>query len=191
MDPLLKSLTDEQQDHLIERLYQKGGEIRQAVLEEARKVFKDIDLHQIAEDIFWALDIIYVETLWEQSGPTRDGYVSPDDQALTMIEDEVEPYANQVWDYLQLGMKDEARTCLKGIFLGLYRFEHESHSEFKDCAVDIPHELFGMFLNNWRKKTKDYSRDTDMDEFRSHFCPGWRSCEGCRWIMAGLPVNTV
>ncbi|MDZ7759592.1 MAG: hypothetical protein U5L00_04990 [Desulfovermiculus sp.] len=115
MDPLLKSLTDEQQDQLIERLYQKGGEIRQAVLEEAQKVLKDIDLHQIADDIFWALDIKDVETLWDQSGPTRDGYVSPDDQALTMIEDEVEPYANQVWGYLQLGMEDEARMCLRGI----------------------------------------------------------------------------
>lgn len=32
-----------------------------------------------------------------------------------MIEDEVEPYANQVWGYLQLGMEDEARMCLRGI----------------------------------------------------------------------------
>lgn len=67
MDPLLKSLTDEQQDQLIERLYQKGGEIRQSVLEEAQKVLKDIDLHQIADDIFWALDIKDVETLWDHN----------------------------------------------------------------------------------------------------------------------------
>ncbi len=173
MDPLLKSLTDEQQDQLIERLYQKGGEIRQAVLEEAQKVLKDIDLHQIADDMFWTLDIIDVETLWDQSGPTRDGYVSPDDQALTMIEDKVESYANQVWDYLQLGMEAEARTYLQGILLGLYKFDHESRSEFKNWAVDIPPNLFGALLDKWRKKTGTYSRKTEIDAFCQQMCPQW------------------
>jgi hypothetical protein len=173
MEPLLESLTDQQAAELVHRLYKRGGEVRLAVLEEARKVLQDIDAHQIADDVFFGLDIIDVETLWDQSGPGRHGYVSPDDQALDMIEDEIEPYIQQLRNYKQLDMEAEAIACLQGILLGLYRFAHESQSEFKDWAVDIPQELFAIIQNKWVKRFDNPSHKEKINEFCREMCPNW------------------
>jgi hypothetical protein len=60
-----------------------------------------------------------VETLWENSGPARDRYISPEDEPLELMEDELETHVQQVWDYLKLDMQIEVRTNRKGILLGL------------------------------------------------------------------------
>lgn len=52
MDPILESLTDEQRSRLIQRLYERGEEIRQALLEEAGNVLAEEDPEEIAEDVF-------------------------------------------------------------------------------------------------------------------------------------------
>jgi len=173
MDQILTALTETQKAELIRRLHERGGEVRQTLLEEARNLLKDVDSHEVAEEIFKDLDMIQVETLWDNSGPTRDGYISPEGEALELMEEELEPHVEQVWDYLQLDMQAEARTYLQGILLGLYRFEHESGSEFKDWAVDIPINLFGAFLDKWREKTGKYSRKTEIDAFCLQMCPKW------------------
>lgn len=173
MDQIVAALNETQKAELIRRLHERGGDVRQALVEEARNVLKDVDLHEVAEEVFTDLDMIQVETLWDNSGPTRDGYISPEDEALDLIEHELEPHVQQVWDYLQLDMETEARTYLKGILLGLYRYDHESDSEFKDWAADIPINLFGALLDKWRKKTGNYSRKTEIDAFCQQMCPKW------------------
>lgn len=173
MDQIVEALTETQRAELIRRLHDRGGEVRQALLEEAQNVLKDVDSHEVAEEVFMDLDMIQVETLWDNSGPTRDGYISPEDEALDLIEHELEPHVQQVWDYLQLNMQTKARTYLQGVLLGLYRYDQESDSEFKDWAVDIPINLFGALLDNWREKTGNYSRKTEIDAFCQKMCPKW------------------
>lgn len=173
MDQIVAALNEPQKTELIRRLHERGGDVRQALVEEAGNVLKDVDLHQVAEEVFTDLDMIQVETLWDNSGPTRDGYISPEDEALDLIEHELEPHVQQVWDYLQLDMEIEARTYLKGLLLGLYRYDHESDSEFKDWAADIPINLFGTLLDGWRKKTGNFSRNTEIDSFCQQMCPKW------------------
>ena len=173
MDQIVAALTETQKAELIRRLHDRGGEVRQALLEEARNVLKDVDSHEVAEEVFMDLDMIQVETLWDNSGPTRDGYISPEDEALDLMEEELEPHVQQVWGYLQLDMQAEASTYLQGILLGLYRYDQESDSEFKDWAVDIPINLFGALLDNWREKIGNYSRKTEIDAFCQKMCPKW------------------
>ena len=173
MDQIVAALTETQKAELIRRLHDRGGEVRQALLEEARNVLKDVDSHEVAEEVFMDLDMIQVETLWNNSGPTRDGYISPEDEAMDLIEHELEPHVQQVWDYLHLDMHAEARTYLQGILLGLYRYDQESDSEFKDWAVDIPINLFGALLDNWREKTGNFSRKTEIDAFCQQMCSNW------------------
>ena len=69
MDKILQNLTGEQKTEVISRLYARGGSIRQALLEEAQNVLEDIDLEEIAEGVFFSLDLLEVETLWDNSGP--------------------------------------------------------------------------------------------------------------------------
>jgi len=171
MDPMLESLTDQQKTQLIHRLYERDEGMRQALLEEAGHVLTDIDLEELAEDVFFVLDLIDVETLWDNSGPGREGYVSPDDQALNMIEEELEPFVSQVWQYLQLDMPTEAKTYMQGILLGLYRFDRESTSEFRSWASDIPRELFRILQDKWRKKVKKSELIQEMNNFCRQRCP--------------------
>jgi hypothetical protein len=171
MDPMLESLTDQQKTQLIQRLYERDEGMRQALLEEAGHVLTDIDPDEIAEDAFFVLDLIDVETLWDKSGPGRKGYVSPDDQALNMIEEELEPFVSQVWQYLQLDMPTEAKTYMQGILLGLYRFDRESNSEFRSWASDIPRELFDLLKDKWRKKVNKSELVQEMNDFCRQRCP--------------------
>ncbi|WP_027371367.1 hypothetical protein [Desulfovermiculus halophilus] len=173
MDQIVTALTETQKAELIRRLHDRGGKVRQALLEEARNVLKNVDSHEVVEEVFMDLDMIQVETLWDNSGPTRDDYISPEDEALDLMEEELEPHVQQVWDYLQFDMQAKARTYLQGILLGLYRFDHESRSEFKNWAVDIPPNLFGDLLDKWREKTGNYSRKTEIDAFCQQMCPKW------------------
>lgn len=37
----------------------------------------DVDLEDIASEVYFELDCLRVEDVWDQSGSTRDGYVDP------------------------------------------------------------------------------------------------------------------
>jgi len=38
-----------------------------------------------------------------------------------------------------------------GVLKGIYMYEHDSNSEFKDWATDIPGECFRELLDKWKK----------------------------------------
>ena len=82
----IKKLTPEQALEVLMRLSGKGGAIREAVLAEARRVLSEIDLDKIAEDVFVVLDSIDVQDCWDRAGSSRDGYTSPEEAAVEMIE---------------------------------------------------------------------------------------------------------
>jgi hypothetical protein len=44
------------------------------------------------DDVFYALDLIAVKDCWDRSGCTRDGYISPDEAADEIIEEELHPF---------------------------------------------------------------------------------------------------
>lgn len=173
MEKILTNLTNEQEAEVIRRWYARGGTVRQALLEEAHNVLQDIDLEEIAKEVFFSLDLLEVETLWDNSGPTRDGYVDPGDMAYEMIEDELRPFQKQIWTYLDQGMEQEAKTCCLGVLLGIYRYDHESSSEFKDWAVDIPSNCFARLLDDWREKCKNPALHAELADFISEDCPKW------------------
>ena len=50
MDQIVEALTETQRAELIRRLHDRGGEVRQALLEEAQNVLKDVDSHEVAEE---------------------------------------------------------------------------------------------------------------------------------------------
>lgn len=71
-----------------------------------------------------------------------------------MIEDELKPFIDQIWTYLQQGMEHEAKICCMGVLLGIYRYDQESTSEFKDWAADIPNNCFDGLLEDYWSGSK-------------------------------------
>ncbi|MDL1985680.1 MAG: hypothetical protein LWX54_16125 [Deltaproteobacteria bacterium] len=48
-------------------------------------------------------------------------------------------------------MHQEAKLYCMGILKGIYQYEEDSGSEFKDWATDVPGESFGYILEEWKK----------------------------------------
>ena len=58
-----------------------------------------------------------------------------------------------------------------GLILGIYRYEHESKSEFKEWSVDVPAECAGDWLREWRERGQGLAFAEAMDEFIQQRCP--------------------
>lgn len=173
MQEIISKLTPDQALEIIEHLAAKGGRGCDMILKEAEKLLKSVDYEKIADEVFSELDFLDVEDLWDKSGPGRYGYTSPDEMAVEMIENELNPFYIQTDKYYDLGMHDEEKAYCKGVILGVYRFENESDSEFKDWAEDVSIECAGYLLDKWRKRTKEPLTIQEMNDFITQSCPNW------------------
>jgi hypothetical protein len=114
----------------------------------------------ILGEVFYDLDAIQVEDLWDRSGRTRDGYVEPCEESWEMFDEALEPFIRDQERFKNLGQIQKAKTYGMGILQGIYRYAHESKSEFVDWASDAPFDRFLDILNTWKKSfpsEKDHS----------------------------------
>lgn len=108
------------------------------------------DVEAIAEDVRAELEALEVEEVWDRAGRTRHGYVETGEVADEMIQRVLEPYLEDLARYQRLGMTLEATYLCMGIVQGLYEFQHESKSQFKDWATDLPIAHAESTLETWR-----------------------------------------
>ena len=165
MSDLLSKLTDAQSRNVLHHLYTQGDAIMKLIDAMAKEILQEVDSEDIAEDVFEALDFLDTETLFGRSGPSRFGYTAP--------EEELEPYLEQIKRYHELKMYAEECLYCMGVLKGIYRFEQESVSEYKDYAADVAEECFGVVLNDWRKSCGDPSLIDKMMEYLRTACPDW------------------
>jgi hypothetical protein len=173
MDDVIKKLTAEQALEVVKRLSEKGGKIREAVLAEAKNLLTAVDVDETADEVFCVLDSIDVQDCWDRSGKSRYGYTEPSEAAVELVEEELQPFYDQPARYQELGMAEQETTYSMGVILGLYRYEHESKSEFRKWAEDVPIECAGYLLNKWRERNQGIAPAQAMDEFIQHRCPEW------------------
>jgi hypothetical protein len=173
MQDVINKLTAEQALEVVKRLSGTGGKIQEAVIAEARNVLSEIDLDETADEVFFVLDSIDVEDCWDRAGSSRNGYTSPDEAALEIVEGNLQPFLDQTRRYHELGMPGEEMTHCMGLILGIYRYEHESKSEFREWSVDIPLECAGDRLREWRERGQGLAFAEAMDEFIQQRCPNW------------------
>ena len=175
MTDVIGKLTAEQALEIIERLWRKGGDIRDAIVAEAMNLLTEFSLDEVAEEVFDALDLVDIQDVWDQSGRLRDGYTSLNEAAVEITEDELQPFLDQVERYHELGMSEQEATYCRAVILGIYRFEHESKSEFKKLAEELPAEYAGNLLEEWRARNPEQSGIDAMYAFIGERCPKWAS----------------
>jgi hypothetical protein len=173
MDEVISKLTPQQALEVVIRLSDKGGTIRDAVVAEVGNVLSEIDLDQTAAEVFFVLDSVDVQDCWNRAGMSRDGYTSPEEAAVELVEEQLQPFFDQAGRYHDLGMTEVEATYCKGVIVGIYRYEYESKSEFREWSVDIPIECAGNFLTRWRERGQNSAFNTAMDEFIRDHCPNW------------------
>jgi len=173
MDDVINKLTAEQALKIVKRLGRKGGKLREAVLTETMNVLTEIDLDETADEVVAVLESIDVQDCWDRSGSSRYGYTSPDEAATEIIEEELQPFIDQVDRYHEMGLPAQEAVYCMGVVLGMYRYERESESEFKQWCEDIPAEYGGLLLDKWRERNPDGASINAMHEFIRTRCPEW------------------
>jgi hypothetical protein len=62
------------------------------VVAEAGNVLSEIDLDQTADEEFFVLDSVDVLDCWNRAGRSRDGYTSPEEAAVELVEEQLQPF---------------------------------------------------------------------------------------------------
>ncbi|MDR2180918.1 MAG: hypothetical protein LBP21_11480 [Synergistaceae bacterium] len=149
-EELLNNLTHEMAISILKKLY-ADKEIRDTLVSLAEAELKKVDAEEIAAEVFYQLNALEVEELWDHSGETRDGYVEPSELGHTMVEDVIEPFLTDIIKYRDLGMKKEEMETCKGLLRGLAKYENEGDNEFQDWIPDSIMDIARDVLNEYGK----------------------------------------
>jgi len=170
---ILANITSDQAAHILKVLWDKRSDVREIIVNEAERLLGSVNLDEVAEDVFSALEAIDVHELWDRSGSHSDGYTSPEDMAMEMVEEEIDPFSDQITRYHNLRLHEEEKLYCMGVLKGLYRFDKEAKSEFRNWASDVAGECFEFVLKNWQKQKGNERFTGEMGEFIKVTCPKW------------------
>ena len=157
---------------ILRQITKTDKNLKKKIIELAEDLFRDVDVEEICEAVFDALDGIDVHELWDRAGPKTDAYTSPEDMSVEMFEEALEPFVQEMQRLLDLKMHQEAKLYCMGILKGIYQYEEDSGSEFKDWASDVPGESFGYILREWGKNGNNKDKK-EIKSFIKKECPVW------------------
>ena len=157
---------------ILRQITKTDKNLKKKIIELAEDLFRDVDVDEICDAVFDALDGINVHELWDRAGPKTDGYTSPEDMSVEIFEEALEPFVQEMQRLLDLKMHQEAKLYCMGILKGIYQYEEDSGSEFKDWASDVPGESFGYILREWGKNGNKKDKK-EMKNFIKKECPAW------------------
>lgn len=169
----LDSLSSDEAREVLMALVREDASVAARAEEAALGLITDIDAEGIASDVLSELECLEVEDVWDNAGKTRHGYVDPNDLAWQMFEEAVEPIRGEMARLRRLGREREAREYCVGLLRGLWRFDREGGTEFKDWASDAPESCFREVLEEWGRGTADRRAVRAMDALVAREFPGW------------------
>jgi hypothetical protein len=139
----------------------------------AEELLRGVDIDDLAADVTDALELLQPEDVWDRSGRTRTGYVEPGDAAWELFEEALQPFRDDIVKYRKLSMLEHANLQWQGILKGIYDFDKESSTPYKDWATDAPAEYFGMVLQDWKSLGKGRMPLAKMQAFIQSQCPDY------------------
>jgi hypothetical protein len=145
------------------------------IAEIATAHLSEVDPEEVAAVLYDELDALEVEEVWDRAGPKRHGYVDPGEAADEMVEEVIEPYLEEIKKYQELGMNTEANRMCMGLLLGLYQFDHESRSKFKDWAPDAPGIFAETVVDAWKVGSPSRADVKAVKAFIEDELGGWRA----------------
>ncbi len=158
---------------ILRNLCDSSTEIRERILSEAANLLSQLDPEEVANEVLLDLEVLDVDELWQRSGPSRDGYTEPIEMAEEMFEEVLKPYEDKIAQYQEMDMPEQARQYCAGVLQGIYQYQQETPSEFKEQAPDVAGECFGGILEEWRRRCTQENENLKMNEFLSRECPKW------------------
>jgi len=158
---------------ILKILAKKDTSLLKRIEDAALEYFSEVEVEEIADEVFCELDSLEVEDVWDQSGSKRYGYVDPNEKAWEMLEAAIEYYLVELKKYQGLEMDEEAKKYCMGILKGIYKFEKESKNEFKGWATDAPGDNFKRVFDKWKERCTNPNDIKEMKSFVKKDFPGW------------------
>jgi hypothetical protein len=82
---------------ILKQIAKTDKKLKKRIVELAEELFRNVDVEAVCDEVFDALDGIDVHELWDRAGPKRDGYTSPEDMAVEMFEESLEPFLQELY----------------------------------------------------------------------------------------------
>ncbi len=148
-------------------------ELAAHIAEIALARLRHVDADEIAACVYDGLEWLQVEEVWDRAGQKRDGYVETSEAAYQMVEEVLEPFLADLKKYQQLGMMAEATQVCMGIVAGLYQFEHECKTQFKDWAPDAAISFAEEVVDAWKANSPSRADIKALKAFIAENLGGW------------------
>ena len=137
-DDIFNKISPDEALEILEQIAKTDKKLKKRIVELAEDLFRNVEVDAICDDVFDSLDGIDVHELWDRAGPRTDGYTSPEDMAVEMFEEALEPFLQKMYRLFDLKMRQESKLYCMRILKGIYQYKEDSRSEFKDWATDVP-----------------------------------------------------
>ncbi|MFH1568665.1 MAG: hypothetical protein ABIL09_11770 [Gemmatimonadota bacterium] len=149
-DRILAALRPEESAQVLARLVHEHTELRGEVEQIARALLGGVDHLEVAgrlEGLICGMDL---DELYAGAGRSIGGYVEPTEAVWRNLEEQVEPFLDDIRRRAALGLEDAAREYCKGVVLGLYRLEYGPDWDGHGDAPDWAAEMAGEAVRIWR-----------------------------------------
>jgi hypothetical protein len=164
MKKFIENLNADEALQVLKDLLKDAPDLTKIIYDTAMKVAVNVDVDEIMEDVFAKLDRLDTDALNGRAGRTRYGYVEPYDAAWEIFEETLYPFINEMKKNQQRALPLAAKTYCIGIIKGLWKYEEESISDFKDWVTDAPGDYVDTVVEEWKKGNPD---DADIAEITS------------------------
>ncbi len=85
---ILNKISNSEALTILHQLAKQDKNIKKKIIELAEELMTDIDIEDVCDDVFSAIDFIDVHELWDRSGSNSYGeYTSPEEMAFEMVEE--------------------------------------------------------------------------------------------------------
>ena len=158
---------------VLKALAREDDQLGACIAEKATVYLSNVDPAEVAAALYAELDALEVEEVWDRAGPKRHGYVDPGEAAHEMVQEVIDPFLQELRKYQKLEMRAQANQMCMGLLLGLYRFEHESKSEFKNWAVDAPAAFAEAVIDVWKEGSPGRADVQEVKRFIDEELNGW------------------
>lgn len=145
------------------------------IAEVAMARMSDVDPEEVSFMLYDELNFLEIEEVWDRAGRTRHGYVEPYEAVDEMMHEVIDPYLEELKKCQKLGMSAEANRVCMGLLWGLYRFEYECTTEFKNWATDAASGFAWFVVDAWKAGSPSQADIAEVRAFIEEELDGWEA----------------
>ncbi len=133
---VLESLTGSDALSILQILAERDAGLAREIDAVACELLGEVDVAGVAANVKDELKSLDVDDIFDKSSARRDGNMDPGEMAFQMFEEALTPFLQDVERYRTLGLPERASAYCLAILQGIYDFDTDSSTQYKEWAVD-------------------------------------------------------